>query len=76
MKNIIDFEPIGLRIPCMKGDTIFDAAGKAGIPIVSYCGGKTICGRCKIRIMNGNVSPISKNEGNLLSEEEITNNYR
>lgn len=76
MTNIIDFEPIGLRIPCMKGNTIFDAAGKAGIPIVSYCGGKTICGRCKIRIMNGNVSTISTNERNLLSEEEITNNYR
>ncbi|NVM35938.1 MAG: DUF4445 domain-containing protein [Candidatus Lokiarchaeota archaeon] len=76
MANIIDFEPIGLRIPCMKGDTIFDAARKAGIPIISYCGGKTICGRCKIRIMNGNVSAISNNEKNLLSEEEITNNYR
>ena len=78
MKNtyIIDFEPIGLRIPCMKGDTVFDAAGKAGIPIISYCGGKTICGRCKIRIMNGNVSTISNNEENLLSEEEIAKNYR
>jgi len=31
---IIDFEPIGLRIPCMKGDTVFNAAGKAGIPII------------------------------------------
>ncbi|NVM19799.1 MAG: DUF4445 domain-containing protein [Candidatus Lokiarchaeota archaeon] len=73
---IIDFEPIGLRIPCMKGDTVFDAAGKAGIPLISYCGGKTICGRCKIRIMNGNVSTITENEKNLLSEEEIANNYR
>jgi uncharacterized 2Fe-2S/4Fe-4S cluster protein (DUF4445 family) len=60
----------------MKGDTVFDAAGKVGIPIISYCGGKTICGRCKIRVMNGNVSPISKREKNLLSEEEITRNYR
>ena len=78
MKNtyIIDFEPIGLRIPCMKGDTVFDAAGKAGIPITSYCGGKTSCGRCKIHIMNGKVSTISKNEKYLLSEEEITDNYR
>ncbi len=73
---IIDFEPIGLRIPCMKGDTVFNAAGKAGIPIISYCGGKMICGRCKIRIINGNVSAISTNEKNLLSEEEIANNYR
>lgn len=73
---LIDFEPIGLRIPCMKGDTLFDAAGKAGIPIISYCGGKTICGRCKIRVMDGNVSPISKSEKKLLSEKEITKNYR
>ncbi|MFX0012617.1 MAG: ASKHA domain-containing protein [Candidatus Hermodarchaeota archaeon] len=73
---LINFEPIGLRIPCMKGDTLFDAAGKAGIPIMSYCGGKTICGRCKIRVMNGNVSPISKSEKKLLSEEEISKNYR
>ncbi|MFX1242224.1 MAG: ASKHA domain-containing protein, partial [Promethearchaeota archaeon] len=70
------FEPIGLSIPCIEGNTIFEAARKVGIPIVSYCGGKTTCGRCKIRIIDGNVSQVSKNERNLLSEEEITSNYR
>ncbi|MFX0149019.1 MAG: ASKHA domain-containing protein [Candidatus Hodarchaeota archaeon] len=76
MSYIIHFEPIGLNIPCIEGDTIFEAARKVGIPIVSYCGGKTSCGRCKVRIIDGNVSKISKNEKNLLSEEEITSNYR
>jgi len=49
----IDFEPIGRRIPCIKGDTIFDAAKKVGIPLVSFCGGRTTCGRCKIRVVSG-----------------------
>ncbi|MFW9866884.1 MAG: ASKHA domain-containing protein [Candidatus Thorarchaeota archaeon] len=76
MSHIIHFEPIGLDIPCIEGNTIFEAARKVGIPIVSYCGGQTSCGRCKVRIIDGNVSQINKNERNLLSEEEITSNYR
>ncbi|MFW9971172.1 MAG: ASKHA domain-containing protein [Candidatus Odinarchaeota archaeon] len=76
MSYIIHFEPIGLNIPCIEGYTIFEAARKVGIPIVSYCGGKTTCGRCKVRITEGNVSQISKNERNLLSEEEIKSDYR
>ncbi|MFX1478414.1 MAG: ASKHA domain-containing protein [Promethearchaeota archaeon] len=76
MSYIIHFEPIGLDIPCIEGNTIFEAARKVGIPIVSYCGGQTSCGRCKVRIIDGYVSQINKNERNLLSEEEITSNYR
>ncbi|MFX1304972.1 MAG: ASKHA domain-containing protein [Promethearchaeota archaeon] len=76
MSYNIYFEPIGLNIPCIKGKTIFEAAEKVGIPIASFCGGKAICGRCKIRIVDGNVSSINKNEKNLLSEEEIKSKYR
>lgn len=47
-----------------------------GIPLVSYCGGKTTCGGCKIRVVSGSVSPISENEKILLNEEEIATGYR
>jgi uncharacterized 2Fe-2S/4Fe-4S cluster protein (DUF4445 family) len=62
----VDFEPIGRRIPCNSGDTLLDAAQRAGIVLNATCGGEGICGRCLVRVMNGPVSPP-----NLTEEAEL-----
>lgn len=62
----VDFEPIGRRISCKSGDTILDAAQRAGIVLNATCGGEGACGRCIVRVMNGQVSP-----SNLTEEAEL-----
>jgi uncharacterized 2Fe-2S/4Fe-4S cluster protein (DUF4445 family) len=37
------------------GDTILDAAMKGGVYINASCGGNSSCGKCRIRIVEGNV---------------------
>lgn len=62
----VDFEPIGRRIQCKSGDTILDAAQRAGIVLNATCGGEGVCGRCIIRVMDGQVS-----SPNLTEEAEL-----
>ena len=62
----VDFEPIGQRIPCKSGETILDAAQHAGIVLNATCGGEGVCGRCIVRVMDGQVSPP-----NLTEEAEL-----
>jgi uncharacterized 2Fe-2S/4Fe-4S cluster protein (DUF4445 family) len=72
----IYFEPIGHLISAIKGDTIYSASIRAGLSLSSICGGKSTCGRCKVRILSGKCSSITKNEQLHLSKEEIGDGYR
>lgn len=47
------FEPEGKTISVLKGTTIIEAAGRIGIVINSPCGGKGLCGKCKIEVTRG-----------------------
>jgi len=72
----INFEPIGRRVPCQEGAVIFEVARDAGVGLGSFCGGKGTCGKCKIHILHGRVSPLTEKERELLSSEEIAHGYR
>ncbi|HJX70223.1 MAG TPA: ASKHA domain-containing protein, partial [Dehalococcoidia bacterium] len=58
------------------GDIIFEVARDAGVGLGSFCGGKGTCGKCKIRILSGQVSPPTEKEREHLSREDIAQGYR
>jgi len=58
----VDFEPIGRRATCQPGTDLLTIARNVGIGIASVCGGAGTCGRCRVRIISGNVSPLSDTE--------------
>ncbi len=68
-KTIITFEPVGLRVEAHANQTILNAAREAGIAITSVCGGAGTCGKCKVRIMRGEVRETAETEC-LTSEEK------
>jgi ferredoxin len=72
----IELEPIGRHLPSIRGATILEVARSAGIPVNSVCGGRKTCGRCKVRIISGRTSALSKDEKRLLSKREIEDGYR
>ena len=72
----IDFEPIGRRVPYRDGASILEVARDAGVGIASFCGGKGTCGKCRIRVTSGKVSPLTEKEREKLSQEEIAQGYR
>lgn len=64
--------PSGKKVDVSSGISLFDAAGKAGLPVASSCSAENICGKCNMRIIlgAGNLSPRSELEVGLLRREK------
>jgi len=62
------FLPSGRRGEVPKGSTLLGAARALGADIDSSCGGRAICGRCQIRVMEGDFP----GEGIRSSVEHVT----
>jgi len=71
----ITFLPDKKNIEVNKGTTTLEALERAGINIDTPCGGKGICGKCKILINKG-ITTATPIEEELLSEEEIKKGFR
>jgi uncharacterized 2Fe-2S/4Fe-4S cluster protein (DUF4445 family) len=74
---IVTFYPKKRKIKLEKDISILNAAMEANIGIRTECGGKGICGKCKI-IVKGKkaVSELTESEKTHLSREEIATGYR
>jgi uncharacterized 2Fe-2S/4Fe-4S cluster protein (DUF4445 family) len=66
----IAFEPIGRRVDVQPGTTLLDAARLAGVDLVAVCGGGGTCGTCQVRLVEGQLSALSVDEKDQLSEAE------
>jgi len=51
----IRFEPSGLTAKSRPGTALLDAALEAGVHINASCGGKGVCGKCRVLIEEGEV---------------------
>lgn len=72
----IAFQPLGLRDQFPEGQSILECAQKAGVDLVSLCGGNGTCGKCKVQIMSGEVSAPTQSEKDALTEEAVSHGYR
>lgn len=87
-KYTVVFQPSGLRGKVDDGVTILEAAQRIGTEIESVCGGKGVCGKCKIRIEEGYFAKYGINSSiksveqagqaykNHLNRRQIKENYR
>lgn len=69
---LIHFQPLGLRVEVPPGASVLDGARLAGgrlgeWAIPSTCGGEGTCGRCRVRILSGEVSGVGEGEVELLA---------
>ncbi|PWH15619.1 MAG: ferredoxin [Ardenticatenia bacterium] len=72
----VEFEPIGRRGVVSAEMSLLDAARHLGVELVSICGGVGICGRCKVRLLSGQLSELTAHERAALSQQEIEQNFR
>ncbi len=76
-KFSIEFQPSGLRLILDEPITLLDAARQAGILLRAECGGKGICGKCRVQLLSDLVEhPVSQIEKNHLSDEEMDQGVR
>ncbi|MFH2038870.1 MAG: ASKHA domain-containing protein [Chloroflexota bacterium] len=72
----VTLQPIGRRISVPAGSTILDAARLAGVELVTICGGEGVCGTCKVRLVEGQLSEVNSDEECEFSSEEINGGFR
>lgn len=60
----------GQTISCEEGTNLLEALLLAGIFVDNPCNGKGKCGKCKVKVVSGQLSPISETEEKLLKPEE------
>ncbi|MGD2079534.1 MAG: ASKHA domain-containing protein [Nitrospirota bacterium] len=53
MEYTIIFQPFGRRTTVPEGTTILDAARRLGVGIEAVCGEHMVCGKCRVKIMEG-----------------------
>ncbi|MEM2306690.1 MAG: 2Fe-2S iron-sulfur cluster-binding protein, partial [Candidatus Bathyarchaeia archaeon] len=71
------FQPEGKRIKVPYGSTILDAVRASGVDLTSICGGRGICGKCRVIIgRSNNISSLANVERKFLSDEEVSLGYR
>lgn len=58
------------------GKNLLDIIQMNHLGMESPCGGKGICGKCKIKILNGDINNLTNEELKFLTNEEIDNNIR
>lgn len=78
--SIIKFMPSGRRLEARNGQTVMQVARILLDPenggVSAPCGGKGVCGRCKVRLVEGELSPPNEIEIKLLGEKDIDRGYR
>jgi uncharacterized 2Fe-2S/4Fe-4S cluster protein (DUF4445 family) len=72
----VEFEPVGRRGECPAGTSLLDCARQLGVGLVNLCGGAGSCGRCKVQILEGQLSEPASPEGEFLTPEELADGYR
>lgn len=58
----VTFTPAGVTVWVREGVTVIEAARQAGILIPSPCGGRGVCGKCGVRVLEGSVAPPDSTE--------------
>jgi len=70
------FLPSGRRGEILEGKSVLEASRELGVGIESLCGGKRICGKCKVKWVQGDLSPFTQDEEKFITESERTEGYR
>jgi ferredoxin len=55
------------KVEVPAGTDLLQAAALAGVPIEGDCGGKGICGKCRVRVLSGGPGKITPAEKGCLS---------
>jgi len=73
MKNTVTFLPDNVTIEVDDGENLLSAAAKAGVYIQASCGGDGVCGKCKVKIEQGEVAATKAMQ---LKDEEHAAGFR
>lgn len=71
----VTFQPSGASFPVPLGANLLEVCHQAGLSLPAACGGKGLCGKCRVRILEGAARPSAGCE-HALSPAELAAGWR
>ena len=65
-----------ITVDVSEKESLLDAAIKAGVFIEASCGGRGLCGKCRVQILKGDVTPPDEQEQGKLTDRDLENGIR
>ncbi len=59
------FQPSGRQVFVLPGTLLLEAAGRVGIILQTPCGGRGTCGKCKVRLVQGEVESATEHPASM-----------
>lgn len=73
----VTVEPEGRKIRSIAGVTLLDAFAASGVSVRSECGGRGVCGKCKVFVTEKTrINEVTDQEKRVLTGEEVALNLR
>jgi uncharacterized 2Fe-2S/4Fe-4S cluster protein (DUF4445 family) len=72
----IDLEPVGRRIEVEPDTSLLEAARMAGVQLISICGGAGLCDSCRVRLVEGELTPPTSEEQEAIEEHDLIAGWR
>jgi 2Fe-2S ferredoxin len=73
---IVRFEPAGVAVAVSPDTNLFEAAQRAGVSMSAACGGQCDCGLCRVVVLEGELTPVTKEEAENLGPAELKKGIR
>jgi uncharacterized 2Fe-2S/4Fe-4S cluster protein (DUF4445 family) len=54
----VTFQPEGVVVRAEEGELLLDLAAAAGLPLLTECGGRGLCGSCRVQVLRGRVQSL------------------
>jgi uncharacterized 2Fe-2S/4Fe-4S cluster protein (DUF4445 family) len=70
------FQPSGARGEILEGKNILEASRELGAEVESVCGGIKACGKCRVKLVEGRLSPFTDEESKFITELEKADGFR
>lgn len=72
----VRFEPSGRIVETVnENETLYELAARTGIQLESVCGGRGICGRCRVIIISDHI-PVTSEDKKCISEKDLERGVR
>lgn len=73
---VIKVNGLEKSIPFKEGNSLLEILLKEGIFVDNPCNGKGVCGKCRVKVVEGNLEESGETEKSLLSDKEIEQGIR
>ena len=73
---VVNMQPVGRRAEVRPGMTLLEAAQSVGVELASLCGGVGVCDSCRVRLVAGELTPLTLEEQSTFSEQELEQGFR